>query len=81
LVKLQRILVNEKNHGQLPKYVRDLGVVEKDYVSKYNPDTNILPTESLIMKRKNNNAVNIILNSVSEGLVLLFSNKANANEI
>jgi hypothetical protein len=56
-------------------------VVEKYYVPKYNPNTNILTTESLILKRKNDNVVNVILNSVSEGITILFDNVINANEI
>jgi hypothetical protein len=56
-------------------------IVEKYYVPKYNPDTNILTTESLIIKRKNDNIVNAILNSVSEGIAFLFGNMTNTNEM
>jgi hypothetical protein len=45
------------------------------YVSKYNPDTNMLTIESLIIK--NDNIVNTILNSISEGVALLFGNMTN----
>jgi hypothetical protein len=56
-------------------------VVEKYYIPKYNPDTNILTTESLIVKRENNNTISSILNSVSESVALLFAIMINANEI
>jgi hypothetical protein len=50
-------------------------------VPKYNEYTKILTTKSLIVKRRNNNAVNIILNLVSESVVFLFSNTTTTNEM
>jgi hypothetical protein len=55
-------------------------VVEKVYEPKYNPDINILTTKSL-MKKENDNVVNAILNSLSEGVALLFDNMTNTNKI
>jgi hypothetical protein len=49
-------------------------VVEKYYILKYNSDTNILTTKSLLVKTNNDNVVNIILNSVGKGVALLFGN-------
>jgi hypothetical protein len=55
-------------------------VVEKGYIPKYNPTTSILTTESLLDKRANDNVINVILNSISEGVALLFSNMNIAHE-
>jgi hypothetical protein len=55
-------------------------VIEKVYEPKYNPDINILTTKSL-MKKENDNVVNAILNSLSEGVALLFDNMTNTNKI
>jgi gag-polypeptide of LTR copia-type len=49
-------------------------IVDKEYIANYNPTSNVLTTESLLDKRANDNAVNAILNSVSESVALLFGN-------
>jgi hypothetical protein len=56
-------------------------IVDKGYIAKYNPISNVLTTESLLDKRANDNAINAILNSVSEGVVLLFDNIITAHEM
>jgi gag-polypeptide of LTR copia-type len=56
-------------------------IVEKGYIAKYNSTTNVLTTESLLDKMANDNAVNAILNSVSEGVALLFGNMTTAQEM
>jgi hypothetical protein len=53
-----------------------LDIIETCYIPKYNPNTNVLTTESLLLIR-----VNEILNSVSEGVALLFGNMTIANEM
>jgi hypothetical protein len=53
-------------------------VVEKGYIPKYNLDTNTLTTESVLIKRENDNDINVILNSISETVVLLFDNVTTA---
>jgi hypothetical protein len=55
-------------------------VIEKGYIQKYNEDTNILIHELSLIKRENDNVINIILNSVSEGVSLLFDNMITTNE-
>jgi gag-polypeptide of LTR copia-type len=56
-------------------------IVEHGYEQKYNTTTRSLTTESQIDKDLNNCAVNIILNSVSEPIVLVFSNMTSAKDM
>jgi hypothetical protein len=56
-------------------------IVDKGYIAKYNFTSNVLTTEPLLDKRANDNAVNAILNSVSEGVALLFGNMITAHEM
>jgi Zn-dependent oligopeptidase len=56
-------------------------IVDKRYMAKYNPISNVLTTESLLDKWANDNAINAILNSVSKGVVLLFDNIFTAHEM
>jgi hypothetical protein len=56
-------------------------IVENDYVPKFDATTKVMTNESMLAKRDNDNAVNSILNSVSELVVVLFDNMITANEM
>jgi hypothetical protein len=56
-------------------------IVDKGYIAKYNPTSNVLTSESLLDKRANDNTINTILNSVSESVALLFGNMTTAHEM
>ena len=56
-------------------------VVESGYSPKYNETTNKLTTESVMTKRDNDNAVNAILNSVSEPIALIFGDMTCAKDM
>jgi hypothetical protein len=55
--------------------------VEYGYESKYNITTHSLITESQIDKGLNGCVVNVILNSVSEPIALVFYNMINAKDM
>jgi gag-polypeptide of LTR copia-type len=66
------------------KYINILDVwsiVEHGYEPKYNTTTHSLTTESQIDKGLNDYAVNVILNSVSEPITLVFGNMTNARDM
>jgi hypothetical protein len=80
LVTLSKTLAIEKKI--MINYLNILNVwdvVEKEYIPKYNPGTNILTTESLLVKKYN--VVYVILNSISEGVALLLGNMNTENKI
>jgi pantothenate kinase len=56
-------------------------IVENNYVPKFDATTKVMTNESKLAKRDNDNAVNSILNSVSESVTVLFSNMTTANEM
>jgi hypothetical protein len=56
-------------------------IVENSYVRKFDATTKVMTNESKLAKRDNDNAVNSILNSVSESVTVLFSNMTTANEM
>ena len=53
-------------------------VVKDGYIPKYNTDNTTLTTESKLLKVSNNNAVNVILNSVSEQVAMIFTDTTSA---
>ena len=52
--------------------------VRDGYTPKYNADGTTLTTESQLLKGTNNNAVNAILNSVSEQVAMIFTDTTSA---
>jgi hypothetical protein len=56
-------------------------IVEHDYEPKYNPTTYCLTTESQIEKWHVDYVVNVILNSVSELITLVFGNMTCARDM
>jgi hypothetical protein len=56
-------------------------IVEYGYEPKFNPTTLCLITESQIEKGHNDCAINIILNSVSEPIALVFGNMTSARNM
>jgi gag-polypeptide of LTR copia-type len=56
-------------------------IVEYGYEPKYNTTTHSLTTESQIDKGLNDCALNVILNSVSEPITLVFDNMTSARDM
>jgi hypothetical protein len=48
-------------------------IVVNDYVPKLDETTKVLTNESKLVKKDNDNVVNVILNSVSESVVILLA--------
>ena len=56
-------------------------VVENGYTPKYGTDDTTLTTESKLLKVSNDNAVNAILNSVSEQVAMIFTDVTSARDM
>jgi hypothetical protein len=48
-------------------------IVVNDYVPKLDETTKVLTNESKLVKKDNDNVVNVIFNSVSESVVILLA--------
>jgi hypothetical protein len=48
-------------------------IIVNDYVPKLDETTKVLTNESKLVKRDNDDVVNVILNSVSESVVVLLA--------
>ena len=56
-------------------------IIEKGYSPKYNTGTEVLTNESQLEKTKNESAINVILNFVSEQIAMNFGNSSNARDM
>jgi hypothetical protein len=56
-------------------------VVQHDYIPHYDPSNLTLTQKAKRLKSKNDYGVNVILNSVSERIIILFGNAENSSEI
>ena len=56
-------------------------VVKNGYTPKYGTDDTTLTTESKLLKVSNDNAVNAILNSVSEQVAMIFTDITSARDM
>ena len=56
-------------------------IIEKWYSPKYNTGTKVLTTESKLEKTKNESAINVILNFISEQIAIDFEDSSNARDM
>lgn len=65
-----------------PSFLEVWDIVEKCYIPKYEDDaTKKLTIDSKLERKENDSAVNAILTSVYESIIILFGNSTNAHEM
>jgi hypothetical protein len=68
-------------YGELPQHTRSLGCVQHGYIPHYDPSNLILTQKTKELKSQYDYTINVILNSISEKIAILFCTTEIASEM